>query len=100
MFWLWGGTGSCGLKFTATGLTLDGAESGYIFSALYLNFNTYYYCYGSWSDTDTKLHFKVTRDSAFTKTKVKNDDGTSSNADDIDFKLSKNNYKLGNNYET
>lgn len=64
MFWLWGGTGSCGLKFTATGLTLDGAESGYIFSALYLNFNTYHYCYGSWSDTDTKLHFKVTRDSA------------------------------------
>lgn len=84
MFWLWGGTGSCGLKFTATGLTLDGAESGYTFSALYLNFNTYYYCYGSWSDTDTTSHFKVTRDSAFTGTKVKNDDGTSSNADDID----------------
>lgn len=42
MFWLWGGTGSCGLKFTATGLTLDGAESGYTFSALYLNFNTYF----------------------------------------------------------
>lgn len=74
MFWLWGGTGSCGLKFTATGLTLDGAESGYTFSALYLNFNTYYYCYGSWSDTDTTSHFKVTRDSAFTGTKVKNDD--------------------------
>lgn len=45
----------------------------------------------------TTFHFKVTRDYAFTGTKVKNDDGTSSNADDIDFKLSKNNYKLGNN---
>lgn len=97
MFWLWGGTGSCGLKFTATGLTLDGAESGYTFSALYLNFNTYYYCYGNRSDTDTTSHFKVTRDSAFTGIKVKNDDGTSSNADDINFKLSKNKYKLGNN---
>lgn len=45
----------------------------------------------------TTSHFKVTIDSAFTRAKVKNDDGTSSNADDIDFKLSKNNYKLGNN---
>lgn len=97
MFWLWGGTGYCGLKFTATGLTLDGEESGYTFSSLYLNFNTYYYCYGNWSDTDATSHFKVTRDSAFTETKVKNDDGTSSNADDINFKLSKNKYKLGNN---
>ncbi|CDA37163.1 unknown [Clostridium sp. CAG:568] len=48
----------------------------------------------------TTSHFKVTRDSAFTGTNVKNDDGTSSNADDINFKLSKNKYKLGNNYET
>lgn len=45
----------------------------------------------------TKSYFKVTRDSAFTGTKVKNDDGTSANADDINFKLSKNKYKLGNN---
>lgn len=45
----------------------------------------------------TTSHFKVTRDSAFTGAKVKNDDGTSSNADDINFKLSKNKYKLGNN---
>lgn len=48
----------------------------------------------------TTFHFKVTIDSAFTGTKVKNDDGTSSNADDINFKLSKNKYKLGNNSET
>lgn len=48
----------------------------------------------------TTFHFKVTIDSAFTRAKVKNDDGTSSNADDINFKLSKNKYKLGNNYET
>lgn len=48
----------------------------------------------------TTSYFKVMRDSAFTRAKVKNDDGTSSNADDINFKLSKNKYKLGNNYET
>lgn len=60
--WMWGTTyNSIGLIPTNTNLTLEGVDSQYKFSALYMTYDKFYTCYNAW-DFSTEGFFAVSKD--------------------------------------